>query len=265
MLQRRHIIGGLLILGFLSSPARAQVPVTDVATTVRNALTAVTKELLVKLQEDQHSELKRMAARLSLFTDLSKYATRDVPLWRIHDFENVETYLFSRGYHAALNYGDASGREYLDIARSRLPYADALQKLAPNERNAVLRMLATLDVADSALVTGTHQTGQLRYNGRRELQAITALEAHVIDGSQTQSATAVADKISGAILIAARQRQARNQLLAALLEELLVDNKRARDADVVAMNMQLDRVLNGHSNNAVFAGSAEALRAWRQP
>ena len=52
-------------------------------------------------------------------------------------------------------------------------------------------------------------TGLLRYNGRSELAAIEALEGHVIDPSQTQSTTAVLDKISGAALIGARQQQAR--------------------------------------------------------
>ncbi len=50
------------------------------------------------------------------------------------------------------------------------------------------------------------------------------------------------DKISGAALIAARQRQARTQLLAAIVEQLLIDSKRARDTDAAAMNMQLDGV-----------------------
>ena len=83
----------------------------------------------------------------------------------------------------------------------------------------------------AAAIAATHDTGQLRFNGRKhELPAIDALEAHVIDPSNEQSATAVLDKISGAALIAARQRQARVQLLAGVVEQLLIDTKRARDA-----------------------------------
>ena len=108
--------------------------------------------------------------------------------------------------------------------------------------------------------------GQLRFNGRRELAAIDALERHVIDPSQEQSATAVLDKISGASLIAARQRQARVQLLAGVVEQLLIDTKRARDADVAAMNMQLVTWRDGRAANEAFvAGSGDALRTWRQP
>ena len=81
-----------------------------------------------------------------------------------------------------------------------------------------------------------------------------------------QSATAVLDKISGAVLIGARQRQARIQLLAGVVEQLLVDSKRARDTEAAAMNMQLVAWRDRAAVDAAFvAGSGDALRTWRQP
>ena len=74
------------------------------------------------------------------------------------------------------------------------------------------------------------------------------------------------DKISGAVLIGARQRQARAQLLTGIVEQLLVDSKRARDAEAAAMNMQLVTWRDGRAANEAFvAGSADAFRTWRQP
>ena len=65
---------------------------------------------------------------------------------------------------------------------------------------------------------------------------------------------------------AARQRQARVQLLAGVVEQLLIDTKRARDADVAAMNMQLVNWSDARAVNEAFvAGSCDALRTWRQP
>ena len=88
----------------------------------------------------------------------------------------------------------------------------------------------------------------------------------VIDPSDEQSATAVLDKISGAVLIGARQRQARSQLLAAFVEQLLVDSKRDRDADAAAMNMQIVTWRDRRAANEAFvAGTGDALRTWRQP
>src|SRR5205823_6863367 len=88
--------------------------------------------------------------------------------------------------------------------------------------------LATINLADAVAIAGTNAAGLLRHNGRREQAAIEALESHVIDPSQEQRTTAVLEKISGAGLIAARQRQARTEFIAGIVEELLIDTKRAR-------------------------------------
>jgi hypothetical protein len=101
-----------------------------------------------------------------------------------------------------------------------------------------------------------NDTGSLRFNGRKqELPAIDALESHVIDPSDTQSTTAVLDKISGAVLIGARQRQARSQLLAAFVEQLLVDSKRDRDADA-------GRDEHAACHLARSSGGERSIRGW---
>ena len=94
-----------------------------------------------------------------------------------------------------------------------LSAADAIGRLTPAARRALTAQLATLDVAAAAVIAATHDTGQLRYNGRRELLAIEGLDQDVTNGTLEQSTTAVLDKISGSVLIGARQRQARTQLL----------------------------------------------------
>ena len=64
------------------------------------------------------------------------------------------------------------------------------------------------------------------------------------------------DKISGAVLIGARQRQARTQLLSGIVEQLLVESKRARDTEASDMNMQLVAWRDRQAVNAAFvAGS----------
>jgi hypothetical protein len=142
-----------------------------------------------------------------------------------------------------------------------------LGRLPPAAQRAMASRLATIELADAVAMSGLNDTGSLRFNGRKqELPAIDALEAQVIDPSDEQSTTAVLDKISGAVLIGARQRQARSQLLAAFVEQLLVDSKRDRDADAAAMNMQLVTWRDRRAANEAFvAGTGDALRTWRQP
>ena len=255
----------VFVLGF-SLVSHAQLVVFDPAVTARNTVTAMFKEYLLTLQRQQHSQLRRMAQRLSMFTNLGKYGLPNAPLWRIHDWQDPALFLFSRAYNAALNYGDAGGVAFQDVSQSVLPAAAALGVLPPSARRALTAQLATLDVATASAITATHDTGQLRFNGRRELRAIEALEHDVTDGTLEQSATAVLDKISGAVLIGARQRQARAQLLTGVVEQLLVEGKRARDTEAATMNMQLVAWRDRDAANVAFvAGSGDALRVWRQP
>ena len=263
------IRSGVLTLAFLvgaGGVTHAQLVVHDPAVTLRNTVTATVKEALTTLQLQQHSQLRRMAQRLSMFTNLAKYGLPNAPLWRIHDFENPALFLFSRAYNAALNYGDGDGVAFQDVSQPVLPVGAVLNLLPATARRALTAQLATLDVATAAAITATHDTGQLRLNGRQELTAIEALEHDVTDGSLEQSATAVLDKISGAVLIGGRQRQARAQLLTGVVEQLLVEGKRARDTEAATMNMQLVAWRDRDAANVAFvAGSGEALRAWRQP
>ena len=256
----------LVVLGLcvaLSVEVSAQIRVSDPAITARNTATAAVKELLLNTEREQHRQLRRMARRLSLFTSLAKYALEDSPRWRTHGGD----FLFTQAYNDALILGDPAGAAFLAVSHPVVDARVLLAGLTPAARRVMVSRLATLNMTDAAAIAATNDTGQLRFNGRKhELPAIDALEADVIDPSNEQSATAVLDKISGATLIAARQRQARVQLLAGVVEQLLIDTKRARDADVAAMNMQLVNWRDGRAANEAFvAGSGDALRTWRQP
>lgn len=262
----RRILLGLALVCVSGHVAQAQVVVYDPAVTFRNSVTATLKEYLLTVQREQHSQLRRMAQRLSMFTNLGKYTVPDAPRWRVHPWENKDAFLFSTEYNAALNYGDADGGAYLGVSQPLLSAADAIGRLTPAARRILTTQLATLDVATAAAIAATHDTGQLRYNGRRELSAIEGLDQDVTNGTLEQSTTAVLDKISGSVLIGARQRQARVQLLSGVVEQLLVEGKRTRDTEASTMNMQLVTWRDGQAVNAAFvSGSGDALRAWRQP
>jgi hypothetical protein len=209
-----------------------------------------------------------MARRLSVFTDLAKYAVPEPTRWRSYRYQDVN--LYANPYVEALNFGDPEGAAYAGVTRARSAIESDLSELAvlsPDAASAIAAQLATLDLADSTLITGTDQNGRLRPQGKREMRAIDALEREVVDGSQAQSATAVLDKISAAVLIETRQKQSRLQFLSALVEQLLVENKRARDTEAAVMNMQLRRLLNvpGEGGGGFLSGAGDDLRRWRQP
>ena len=262
-MRRTLLIAVVLVM--LAGTGHAQVVVHDSSVTIRNAITAVLKEYLLEVQMAQHSQLRRMAQRLSFFTPLGKYSAPDAPRWRRHPGEDGEGEMRSSLLQSALDFGDADGGSYLNLIHTVMSDPASLATLPADARRALERQLATIDLTDAVSVATIHDSGRLRFAGRTELNAIEALDADVTDGSLEQSATAVLDKISGATLIAARQRQARSALLLGLVEQLAVDTKRERDTHAAALNMQLAQWANPAAPGAAFSGTGDALRTWRQP
>lgn len=244
----------LLLAGTSSAWAFA---VTDVATAARNAVTAALKGQILETLTAQYERLERMATRLSAHTSLDKYATSPTTQWGMS----------GDGVLKALREGDAAGHEFDHVARERVALPPEFAARSSSEQHAIARALATLDVADGTLRTAIHQVGILRAYGRSEDDIIRQLEADVLDPSAHQSATAVVDKLSAAALIEARQKQARLQYLTLLAEQLLVDNKRARDTEAAALNMRLGRMPGRDEGEppSLVNGAADDLRTWRQP
>ncbi|MBI4485755.1 MAG: hypothetical protein HY655_07065 [Acidobacteria bacterium] len=266
MKYRRIVVCLLVLTGVGFGSAWAQIAVTDPATTGRNAVIAMLRNQILEAVRIQGERLRSMAQRLSVSTNLGKYATPDRP--DAPAYNETNTLAYGDSYRRALAHGDASGSAYNYVSRTRQLPGDLLAGLSPGARDMVGQALATLDAADSTIIAGTHQAGLLRWNGQRELAAIDALEADVINPAEDQSTTAVLDKISGAALLEARQKQARLQYLSAIVEQLVVDNKRARDTEAALLNMQMRRLLVGdwgEDGGGMLSGASNDLRTWRQP
>jgi hypothetical protein len=262
VIVRRLFLFALVVL-VTGRPLTAQIAVYDPANTARNSISATFKEYLLEIQRQQHQRIRKMAQRLSAFADLQRFAVRDTPRWRTHGGD----FIYANDVNDALIFGDPAGAAYAAVSHPVVTARALLGRLTPAAQRAIASRLATIELTDAVAISAINDTGSLRLNGRKqELPAIDALELQVIDPSDQQSATAVLDKISAAVLIGARQRQARSQLLAAFVEQLLVDSKRDRDVDATAMNMQLTTWRDRRAANEAFvAGTGDALRTWRQP
>jgi hypothetical protein len=257
-------LGALFSLGLTSAWAFV---VTDPATTARNAVTAVLTSRIVDIVTEQSRRLHRMASRLSALTRLDKFVVVDPenPRWRAYRYQDVNQY--ANPYVEALNHGDPDGTAYREVSRARSVAGPEVASVgSPAALAAITTQLATLDLADSILIAGTHLDGELRPGSKREMLATDALERDVLHPSPRHSATAVLDTISAGVLIETRQQQSRLQFLIALVEQLLVDNKRARDTEAGAMNMHLRRLMaDPGEGGGLLSGAAHDLRAWRQP
>lgn len=262
--MKRSTFVALAVL-LAAQPGHAQVVVHDVSVTIRNAVTAVLKEHMLNLQIAQYSQLRRMAQRLSMFTHLGKFSAPEPPRWRTHPGEDGEGEFIASAFQSALDFGDAEGAAYRGVSEPVEDASRLLVQLPAAARRVVEQQLATIEAADAAAVATIHNSGRFRYLGRAELRAIEVLDRDVTDGSLEQSATAVLDKISGASLIAARQRQARTELMIGLVEQLITDTKRERDTHTAALNMQLAQWRAQQNTRSSFGRAGDALRTWRQP
>lgn len=260
-----------LLLGLGVSQTSAYVlPVTDFLNWIRNQATAFQTEWQNQVLDLQDVTIRKMARRLSEYVgDLRvRFGIHhaDPPRWRIHDFES-DRFLYGRVYGAALNYGDATGQAIATISRPAPSLTDLPPVVTGTARRDITRAFATLDIADAILRTGTHQNGLLRYGGRALHTAADAFESDALDGDVSQSTAALLDKLNAAAVLELKQKQGRNDLLATALELALLDTKRRRDTETIAMNQRLRAKQHYRAYAATFfrPESAALAAAWRQP
>jgi hypothetical protein len=252
----------VIALGVGLGPAWAQFTVTDPATTGRNAVTAALKAQIYDALAQEYQRLQRMAQRLS--TGLSPYVQMPPDT---SDAAPADEGFYVPDYWRALRNGHPTGSAYAQIARERQDWDSEREPVSATTEDALTPDLAMLDIADQANINGTDVVGTLQRSAADDRITIDRLERDVVDSSSAQSATAVLDKVTAGLLIGARQRQERLQYLTLMAEQLLVDGKRAREAEAAMLNMQAAtaRAHDMHADALFSASDTDDLRGWRQP
>lgn len=237
--------------------------VYDAAQKVQNEITARTQQLINVVQKAQQHKFVKMSRRLAEYGSTVRYAVHEAmsPEWRIHDwFTGANEY--ANAYLSTLTYGQGAREGFTEVAMPRRDGAMP-RRMTESAREYVRRIRATVDAADSVLQTSARQTGAIRYNSRKEDEAIMALQDAVLDGNDNDGLTVVMEHVSGASLIEANNKQARISLLTATLENLLVESKRQRDLDAVTLNRRLNAVPGEEAS--IIDNAETVLRQWRLP
>jgi len=159
-MRRAVFVLGLCVA--LSADVAAQITVFDPAITARNTATAAVEEFLLNTERVQHSQLRRMAERLSAFTNLGKYAVQNPPRWRAHS----GNFLFIDAYNNALTVGDPAGAAFLAVSHPVGDPGALLARLPLLARRVMVSRLATVNTADAAAIAATNDAGHVRFNGR---------------------------------------------------------------------------------------------------
>lgn len=274
----KKFLPALVVAGLLGGTAISQAqiictipcPVFDFLAEAQHVIVAVTTETTNVVKELQAEALYKMGLRLSYWTTLKKYVIdRDfMPEWKIHNYFTDDV-LFAKPFNFALSYGDKAGDGYDAVTIPRASPTAALADLPPDAAASLRSNLALLDLADSAIIRATDTTGKLRFNGRDEADSLIAMQDDVTDDDKEQSLAAVLDKVSGAALVQAHNRQTQNEFKAAILEQLLVEQAWDRNTDAATMNMILAHLKAAQDAEgqtpATVDGADQALRHWQLP
>ncbi len=246
----------LLLVVMTASPTIAQFVVYD-PTNYAQALARYAQLL------QQYQFWVRQARRLPV--DLATRYFVPAVRWRTHDIEAA--YAHARSILTGLNYGDAAGALY-NQGVDRLDTLDDLLANIPTAlRRRVTTKYGTIQLADSVANMGIHQIGALRVNGRSVLTAIQNMAedaANPLDAFHSQAA--LLNKINEANVLSLRINEGTSQFLMHILEQLIVQNKRNRDAEAQAMDAHLFQWRFGATyGRDLYSRTTESLDTWRQP
>jgi hypothetical protein len=257
----RRVCLTVLVLGLvLTVPASAQFVVIDPANLVQTVLIAQRAQQVYDQLRAEYQLIVQMAQGLG---NLDSYRIPSIAI-TYHDPARWE---YGRPWIQGLNSGDARGTAYLATTVPLQQPDSRLAQLPSDARRMFERQYATVEISDSVAMLGGHQVALVRGYHDRLQETVQALEDDVLNRSPNyHQMTAVLDKISAGELLARRQDMAANQLLSHALEQLLARNKRERDTEATTINMQLTTWRDGRAaNDALAAGTGDALRTWRQP
>lgn len=254
-LIRVCLVFGVMI-AVLSTAVRAQFVVYD-PTNYFQALTRYAQLL------EQYRFWVAQARRLPFDLGL-RYRLLPVR-WQTHD--PTGTYTYAQPMLSALNNGDSTGVMY-DVSTDRLASLDDLLPSVPVDlRGRLAGLYGSLQFDDSVAKTAINEVGLTRTNGRLALNTIQSMEDDAVSNADDfHTQTALLNKINGATVLALRLDETAMQLQLHMLEQLLVQNKRSRDADGRVMNAQLFQWRYGMPyGRDLFSRTAAALDSWRQP
>jgi len=256
---RRGVVT-VLILAVVAAPTSAQLVVTDPGNLAQAVLIAQRAQQVFDQLQTEYQLLLRMGLGLG---NLDAFRIPSIGITAL----DAARFPYGRPWIEGMNGGDPRGTAYFASAVPLQRPESALDRLGAVVRRLFESRYATVEISDSVAMMGAHQVAMLRaYHGQLQ-RAVEHLEDDVMNGSRDyHQLTAVLDKIAAGELIGRRQDMAANQLLSHALEQLLARNKRERDTEAAAINMQLTSWRKGRDASEAFvAGTGDALRVWRQP
>jgi hypothetical protein len=252
----RHLPASVILLGALLLPTRAsaQWVVYDPANWAE-AVATVTQ--LVQQYQLLLQQTRQLPVNLAV-----RYRVPAL-LWPSHNTAAD----YAQPLLQALNQGDLTGNQYAQAVAPLNPVQAILAQIPASLHARLGTGYATIELADRIARTAVHQAGTLRTQGVNVLRTIQALEDDAVSvDARFHSQVALLNKINGTNVLGLRIAEQTSQSVLTVVEQLLVANKRQRDAETKQMNAQLYQWQWGPAyGQDLFRLTAQGLDGWRQP
>lgn len=247
-----RLVGVVLMVGLLGPSARAQFVVFDPSNYAEAILQVeqLIKEYLFLLDQARRLPVD-MASRYYLYT----------PGWAPHDLGSF----YADAFIGALNDGDPSGAGYRSMADLLDSFPSVAWRMPAALSGPLATQYADIELADRIAISGIDQVGQMRETTNIALQLIPSLEADAYSSDDIfHTQVAVLNKINAANIVGLRIAVQNHEFLGDTLEQLIVDNKRKRDAETRLMNATINQWRYGSSyGQDLFSRTAADVNGWR--
>lgn len=182
---------------------------------------------------NQYNQMLFMAKRIPVAM-ATRYRAIVTP-WRYPSATN--NYGTTGGWIGAINSGVNATAGYLNSIEQLLVYGSAYGNIPADQRDRLTKHYATIELTDGANQHGLEAIGALRKNAPAVETTIQGLEDDSLSTDPNYNTEiGVLNKINAATMIALRNGQDTNKLLVALAEQQIIEAKRKRDAEAVAIN-----------------------------
>lgn len=185
--------------------------------------------------------------------------------WRHHDVEG--DYVYARPLLTALNFGDTSGALLQQVSEPLEDLEPVLSMVPPELQRRLANSYGSIQFADSIARMAVHHVGSVRSNGKTAIAAIENMEADAASGDDAfHSEAALLNKINTASVLGLRISETANQFLMHTREQLLLQNRRTRNAEAQLLDAELNQRRYGTLyGRDLMSQTAARLDGWRQP
>ena len=184
--------------------------------------------------------------------------------WTLHDL--TAGLLYAQQILNALNTGDPTGAAYRQAVDPLDLPTDIVGRMPAGLQRRLTNAYAAIELADSVSTLAVDKMGAMRAEGAHNEQVAKDMEKDAVstaDNFHTQ--IAVLNKINGATVLGLRMQDHIGKTLTSTLEQLLVTNRRQRDAEAMLMNATIYQWRFGQSyGDDLFRNTAAALDGWQQ-